>query len=150
MNDEPDILLDTNVISELMREEPDPAVLRWIAPLPMSGLFLSVISLGELVHGVERLPRGARRSHLERKVERLTEEFGPRLLSFDRECAILWGRTLATSAAAGRPRPAIDGQIAAVAMRYGLRIASRDQRAFAGLDVVRLDPWGSPQTQGRG
>lgn len=132
-------LLDTNVVSELARPEPDSKVTRWLAEIPAESLFLSVITLGELRRGVERLPAGARREKLRHWLERdLRAWLGSRLLPVDAAVADRWGRLLA---AAPRTPPAVDSLLAATALEHDLRLVTRNERDFdfAGLGVI--NPW---------
>jgi len=132
-------LLDTNVISELARPKPEAAVTRWLADIPVEELFLSVITIGELRRGVERLPAGTRREKLRRWLEvDLQGWLGLRLLPIDAHVADRWGRLLA---AAPRTPPAIDSLLAATALTHDLRLVTRNECDFdfAGLEVV--NPW---------
>ena len=136
-------LLDTNVVSELARPNPEPKVTRWLAGIPSESLFLSVITLGELRRGVERLPAGARREKLRRWLEQdLRAWLGSRLLAVDAEVADRWGRLLT---AAPRTPPAIDSLLAATALEHDLRLVTRNERDFdyAGLSVI--NPWSAVQ-----
>ena len=133
-------LLDTNVISELVRTSPSAKVVGWFDDIPDEALHLSVLSLGEIRRGVERLADGARKERLRLWLENdLPAWFGNRLLNVDAEVAERWGRLLA---AVGRPLPAVDSLLAATALHHELRLVTRNARDFAdlpGLDVV--NPW---------
>lgn len=132
-------LLDTNVISELVRAKPAPSVVRWVENVPEESLFLSVLTLGEIRHGLEGLRAGPRRERLRRWLEEdLPARFGARLLAIDHDVAQRWGRLLA---GAGRTVPALDSLLAATALHHDLRLATRNTRDFQypGLEV--LDPW---------
>jgi len=135
-------LIDTNVISELVRPKPDAAVLDWFSRTPDEALFLSVLSLGEIRKGVEKLtsPEEApRREKLRLWLEHdLRDWFGPRILPIGPDVADHWGRLLAQ---AGRPVPAIDSLLAATALHHDLRLVTRNTRDFdyAGLEVI--NPW---------
>ena len=132
-------LLDTNVVSELARPQPEAAVTRWLKEIPAEDLFLSVITLGELRRGVERLPAGARREKLRRWLEQdLCAWLGPRLLPIDADVADRWGRLLA---AAPRTPPAIDSLLAATALTHDLRIVTRNERDFAFPALEVVNPW---------
>lgn len=132
-------LIDTNVLSELARASPEPRVLAWFDAVPDQALHLSVLTLGELRKGVEKLPDGPRREKLRVWLEHdVRTWFGARLLDVDAVVADQWGRL---QAAAGRTLPAIDSLIAATALRHRLRIVTRnvDDFRFPGLEVI--DPW---------
>ena len=135
-------LLDTNVVSEPMRPRPAPAVLRWFEARDPLDLFLSSITLGELVAGVGRLVPSARRRTLERWLEEvLTPQFHGRILAFDVDTAWRWGALVSDLQSAGRPRPALDLQIAATAAQHGLVLVARNTADFAGLGLEIVDPW---------
>jgi predicted nucleic acid-binding protein len=132
-------LLDTNVVSELARARPEPAVIAWISSVADDLLFMSVLTVGELRRGVEALPAGAKREALRLWLERdLAAWFGERLLPFDVGVADRWGRLLA---AAKSTPAAIDSLLAATALRHDLRLVTRNVAdfAFPGLEVV--NPW---------
>lgn len=132
-------LLDTNVISELARPKPDSHISTWLASVPDTTLHLSVLTLGEIRRGVERLPASRKRERLRLWLEHdLAEWFAERLLPIDTGVADRWGRLLAEGA---RPLPAIDSLLAATALHHGLRFVTRnaDDFAFSGLEVI--DPW---------
>lgn len=136
-------LLDTNVISEPMRPRPSAAVLRWFETRDPADLFLSVVTLGELVAGIRRLASSARRRALEQWLEEVVvAQFQGRILAFDIEAAWQWGVLVAQAATLGRPRPAIDLQIAAIAAHHDLVLVSRNAADFAGLGLEVLNPWG--------
>jgi len=131
-------LLDTGVLAELARRKPDPRVVRWFRSVPEDALHLSVLTVGELRGAIEGA-KGARREKLRVWLERaLSERLADRLLAITPAVAERWGRLLAEG---GRRIPAIDSLLAATALTHGLRIATRDVRAFRfpGLEVV--NPW---------
>ena len=132
-------LLDTNVISELARPKPDSQISAWFASVPDETLHLSVLTIGEIRKGVERLPPSRKRERLRLWLEHdLAEWFAERLLPIDVGVADRWGRLLAETA---RPLPAIDSLLAATALHHGLRFVTRNASdfAFSGLEVI--DPW---------
>lgn len=134
-------LLDTNVISELARSAPSPRVVRWFRDVPSDALHVSVLSLGEIRRGIERLAAGARREKLRVWLEaELPDWFEDRVLSIDTAIADCWGRLLV---ATGRPVPAVDSLLAATALYHELRFVTRNKADFdfPGLEVV--DPWSS-------
>jgi predicted nucleic acid-binding protein len=133
-------LLDTNVISEHSRKKPNAHVLAWLRSLPIDEQYLSVLSLGEIRNGVERLEAGASRERLRLWLERdLHDLFGDRLLAVTPSVADRWGRLRAEMR---RPIPAIDSLLAATALHHDLRLVTRDEGdflAFPGL--VLVNPW---------
>lgn len=132
-------LLDTNVISELARPTPDSRISTWFAAVPDEALHLSVLTLGEIRKGVERLPASRKRERLRVWLEQdLPAWFAERLLPVDTGVADRWGRLLAKAV---RPLPAIDSLLAATALHHGLRFVTRNANdfAFPGLEVI--DPW---------
>lgn len=132
-------LLDTNVVSELARARPEPAVIEWISTVADDSLFLSVLTIGELRKGVEALPSGRKRESLRLWLETdLARWFGDRLLPVDAAVADRWGRLVAAAKSAPA---AIDSLLAATALQHDLRLVTRNVAdfAFQGLEVV--NPW---------
>jgi predicted nucleic acid-binding protein len=134
-------LLDTNVISEWVRPRPDPRVVAWLAGLDEDRAFLSVVTLGELRQGVERLASGRWRARLDAWLrDELTARFEDRVLPIDAAVADKWGTILASRDRAGRPIAAVDGFLAATASIHGLTLVTRNAADFAGsVDV--FNPW---------
>lgn len=132
-------LLDTNVISELVRASPEPAVLAWFEQVPDDSLYLSVLTLGEIRKGIELIADSRRKEKLRVWLEHtLPDWLEGRLLPVDEPVAERWGRL---QAEAGRPIPAIDSLLAATALHHGLRMVTRNEQdfGFAGLEVI--NPW---------
>ena len=133
-------LLDTNVISELVRPKPAKTVLDWFENIPSEALHISVLTLGEIRKGVEQMPDGVRREKLRLWLEHdLTDWFGARVLPVDTSVADRWGRLLAL---VGRPVPSIDSLLAATVLHHELRLVTRNEKDFdyPGLEVI--NPWG--------
>lgn len=132
-------LLDTNVVSELARSQPAPQVLSWFKGVDDAQLHLSVLTLGELRRGIERLPQGKRQESLRRWLEHdVPRRFETRLLPVDGAVAERWGRLCA---AAGRTLPAIDGLLAATALCHDLRLVTHNARDFAATGATVVNPW---------
>lgn len=132
-------LIDTNVISELRRREPEPRVVQWFERKPAGLLYLSVLSLGEIRRGVEKLEAGDRQKALRSWLEHdLPAFFAGRLLPIDAEVAHRWGRLLAEM---GRPLPAIDSLLAATALEHNLVLITRNLKDLANLPVAAENPW---------
>jgi len=135
-------LLDTNVVSEPTKPQPDSGVIDWLAEADEDHVFLSVVTLAELRHGVERLDAGARRSRLDRWLtDELPIRFEGRLLQIDLEIADAWGRIMARAQRGGRPMAVMDAFIAATALRHGLTLVTRNVRDFEGTGVLLCNPW---------
>ncbi len=136
------ILIDTNVVSELIRKSPDPAVTKWAASLQVERLFLSTVSEAELRFGVEILPPCKRRETLILKIENmLTDAFGGRVLSFDSEAARHYAIIAAKRHLSGYSAAIADCQIAAIARSVGMKVATRNVRDFMETGVEVVDPW---------
>lgn len=133
-------LIDTNVLSELRRKQPDAQVVAWMRERPRQSLYLSVLTLGEIRKGIERLQDAERRLTLLDWLEvELPNYFVGRLLPVDASTADLWGRV---TAQAGRPLPAIDALLAATALQHQFALVTRNVRDFDGLGVTVINPWG--------
>jgi len=132
-------LVDTNVLSELRRKQPDANVAQWFSVRPAGTLYLSVLTLGEIRKGVEAMTDQNRKLPLLDWLETdLPAFFEGRILPVDNAVAELWGRM---QAKAGRPLPAIDSLLAATAQHHGLMLVTRNVRDMDGLDVVVINPW---------
>ncbi len=136
-------LIDTNVLSELRRKQPDPNVVAWMQVRPRPSLFLSVLTLGEIRKGLERVEDAKRRQALLDWLEvELRHYFVGRLLDIDAATADRWGRLMAQ---AGRPLPAIDGLLAATALQHDLTLVTRNSKDFADVGVRLINPWEGSQ-----
>ena len=135
-------LLDTNGLSEWVKPSPDSRVAAWLASIDEDLVFLSVMTLGEIRQGIERLPPGARRSRLDSWVRTdLPLRFEGRLLQIDEGIADRWGRLMAAAQGHGRPMSAIDGLIAATACHDEMTLVTRNIRDFEALEIRLLNPW---------
>ena len=138
------VLLDTNVVSELMRCAPSAEVLVWVDALPPRELFVTSVTEAEVRTGIAILPDGARRRGLADAAERtLGGLFAGRVLPFDSSAARTYADIAAASRAAGRPISQSDCQIAAIARSRGLALATRNVRDFSETGVEVIDPWAS-------
>jgi len=136
------ILLDTNVLSELMRPAPDAAVERWLTAQPDTSMFISAITEAELRYGAALLPSGKRRSTLTAEIEgMLDEDFGGRILPFDRLAAQAFAAIAADRRGAGRPISQADAQIAAITRSRGASLATRNVPDFDGCGIQVINPW---------
>ena len=135
-------LLDTNVISELMKAMPAPAVLAWMSLQPPDDLFVSTISMAEILFGIELLPKGKRRDGLLQEAEvTFARDFAGRVLAFDEQAARMFGSIVAARRIRGRPIGIADGQIAAIARCHQASLATRDTGGFEGCGVRLINPW---------
>jgi hypothetical protein len=137
------ILLDTNVLSELMRPSPDPAVLPWLDGQAADELWISAVTVAEIRLGIALLPDSRRRGRLAELVEALFhEDFADRCLPFDAEAAVEYAAIVAARRQRGRPISVEDAQIAAIARSLGLTLATRNTADFANIDQLRvINPW---------
>jgi Predicted nucleic acid-binding protein, contains PIN domain len=134
-------LLDTNVISEGAKPRPDAGVMDWLASIDEEQLHLSIVSLAELQHGVERLDAGRRKSALDLWLsEQLPLRFDDRLLPVDAETADAWGRIVAAAQAVGRPIGAMDAFNAATAKRHQLMLVTRNVADFEVTGIRLFNP----------
>ncbi len=132
-------LLDTNVVSELVRRRPSTVVTAWLESVPDEALYLSVISLGEMRHGVEAMRDEARRERMRLWLEQdLPGWFGDRLLPISTQVADRWGRLLAEAV---RSVPALDSLLAATALQHDLRLVTRNVTDFRFPRLEVVNPW---------
>jgi predicted nucleic acid-binding protein len=135
-------LLDANVVSELIRPKPDGHVVRWVEEIDESILFLSVLTLGEIRKGIERLRARSRRGRLESWLQvDLRSRFQDRILPVQEAIADRWGAISARAAARGKPVPVIDGLLAATALHHNLTLVTRNKSDVSGTGVPTLNPW---------
>lgn len=136
------IILDTNVVSELMRSQPSERVEGWFKPRAATSLFTTAVTQAEILYGVAWLPAGRRRQELEKAVsEMFDEDFTGRVLPFDSAAAHAYAEIVDARRRAGRPISQFDAQIASIAMSRGAAIATRNVRDFEGCGVDIVDPW---------
>ena len=136
------ILLDTNVVSELMKLAPEPAVMVWINTLPGSTVFISAVTQAEILYGVALVPEGKRREGPAQAARIAFETyFRGRILPFDFEAAEAFAALAAGRRQAGRPISQADAQIAAIARSRGAALATRNVADFEGCGVEIVNPW---------
>ena len=136
------IVLDTNVVSELMRDSPQQAVLAWFRAQPASSLFVTTVTEAEVLTGIAILPEGRRRRGLSEAAARVFAVlFTGRVLVFDSDAANIYAEIFAQRYAAGRPISQADCQIAAIARSHGAAVATRNVTDFEGIDVELINPW---------
>ena len=136
------IILDTNVVSELMKAARAESVIRWTAAQSATSLYTTSITQAEILHGIALLPSGKRRDALDAAAEAMfKEDFGGRVLPFGGDAAQAYARIGADRRRAGRPISHFDAQIAAIARSIGAAIATRNVADYDGCGVKVLNPW---------
>ena len=140
------IVLDTNVISALMHNEPEPAVVAWLDRQPADSVWITAVTAFEIRMGFELLPEGRRRERLELAFQlMLTEDLAGRVLPLDEAAAYEAGCLAAWRKREGRSIELRDAQIAGIVLaRRGARLATRDTRHFADAGIELIDPWQAP------
>jgi predicted nucleic acid-binding protein len=136
------IVLDTNVLSELMRRRPAPRVVEWVDEQDASALAITAITVAELLYGVARLRDGARKAKLASAVHALVrEDFSGTVLPFDVAAAEQYAVLVSEREGQGRPVSTADGQIAAICRHHGAQLATRNVRDFDATGIAVLNPW---------
>lgn len=135
------IVLDTNVVSEAMKPEPHPAVRAWLNDQAAETLYLSSVTLAELLFGIAALPAGRRKNMLAQALDGLMRLFRDRVLPFDTEAAQHYAVLAVTAKTSGRGFPTPDGYIAAIAASRGFIVASRDTAPCKAAGVPVINPW---------
>src|ERR671925_376249 len=135
-------LLDTNVISELVAKQPNKRVVQWIDDLDPSSVYLSVITIGELRKGIEKLPDSQRKEVLSTWLtDDLLGRFDGRILSLDVDVMLAWGTLMGQLERTGRPLAAIDSLIAALALYHSCSLVTRNEDDFKDAGVTIINPW---------
>ncbi|MCC8953631.1 type II toxin-antitoxin system VapC family toxin [Bradyrhizobium sp. Pear77] len=135
------ILLDTNVVSEAMKPEPHPSVRDWLDAQAAETVFLSSVTVAELLFGIGVLPLGRRKDRLATTLDGVLDLFSARILPFDTAAARRYADLAVKARAAGKGFPTPDGYIAAIAAVQGFAVASRDTSAFKAAGLTTIDPW---------
>jgi toxin FitB len=135
------VLLDTNFVSELRRSNADPGVAQRVRAIKPDDTYLSVVTIGELVYGIKRLPPGKKRLQLETWLIALEQTYAARILTIDSETTRVWGELAAVAESNGQTLSPQDGLIAATALRHGLHLMTRNTKDFRGTGVLVIDPW---------
>lgn len=135
-------LLDTNVISELVSKQPNERLITWIDGIDDQLVYLSVITIGEIKRGIEKLPNSRRKRTLNHWLnEDLLIRFDDKILAIDLPVILAWGKLIAQLEGQGRALPAIDSLIAATALHHDLNLVTRNEKDFAGTGVAIVNPW---------
>lgn len=135
------ILLDTNVVSEAMKPAPDDAVRAWLDEQAAETLYLSSVTIAELMFGIGALPKGKRKDKLADALDVVMKVFADRILPFDVDAARRYADLAVKARAAGKGFPTPDGYIAAIAVSKGFAVATRDASAFDAAGIEVIDPW---------
>ena len=135
-------LLDTCVISEITRPKPSSKVIKWIKGEDENNFFISVLTVGEIHKGIEKLTESKRKEELHNWVENdLKERFWNRIIDIDLHVALQWGKIQGIAEKAGKPMPAIDSLIAATSIAHHLTIVTRNTADMKESGVSLLNPW---------
>ncbi|MBI3976948.1 MAG: type II toxin-antitoxin system VapC family toxin [Chloroflexi bacterium] len=135
-------LLDTCVLSEFTKRRPDDNVVQWVAAAEEDRLFLSVLSLGEIKRGIERLPESRRKNDLNAWLNgALLPRFAGRLITVDADIMLLWGTLTARLESQGKPMPIVDSLIAASALHGNLAVVTRNEVDFVHANIPVMNPW---------
>lgn len=138
-------LLDTNVISELVAKQPNQRVIEWLDDLDPDSIYLSVITIGELRKGIEKLPDSPRRDKLfDWLVNELLVRFQDRILALDVDVMLTWGKLVGRLEQSGRRLSAIDSLIAALALARSCSLVTRNEADFKGVGLKIINPWQNP------
>src|SRR5690554_4811256 len=138
------IVLDTNVVSEAMKPEPNPVVLAWLNDQAAETLYITSVTLAELLFGIQALPQGKRRDLLDSALNDLLALFQDRVLPFDTDAARHYAGLAVSARMGARGFPTPDGYIAAIAAARGFVVASRDTAPFKAAGVAVINPWAGP------
>lgn len=135
-------LLDTCVVSESTKRRPNERAMEWLSSIPITDTWLSSVTIGEIQKGVHSLDESdPMRQRLEDWLALVREAYASRILAFDEETALLWGRFAGLASREGRPKPFADSQIAATALRHGMVLATRNVRDMENLGVKIINPF---------
>jgi hypothetical protein len=135
------IVLDTNVVSELMRPEPAPAVLAWLQRSSGYGLYTTAVTVAEIRYGIARLPEGRRRQSLHQAADEIFAAFPRQVLPFDLASASAYADIVASRETQGNPISGFDAQIAAICRSQAASLATRNTRDFVDTGIGLLEPW---------
>ncbi|MBO0767204.1 MAG: type II toxin-antitoxin system VapC family toxin [Solirubrobacterales bacterium] len=140
------IILDTNVVSELMRAEPSPAVLSWVSAQDATALSTTAVTVAEISYGIQRLPAGRRRQDIAAAASEVFDAFASQILAFDRRAAELYATVVTDRERKGRPIDGFDAQIAAICRTSSAILATRNTVDFADTGLSVVNPWQAAST----
>ncbi len=135
------IVLDTNVVSELMRATPAPAVLAWLQQTSSTGLYTTSVTVAQIRYGIVRLPDGRRKDDLHRAANEIFAAFPRQVLPFDLAAATAYADVVTGREAGGNPISGFDGQIAAICRSQAATLATRNTKDFIDTGITLIDPW---------
>jgi len=138
------IVVDTNVVSELMKAEPSAVVREWLVGRDRDELRITAITVAEIRHGIERLPKGRRRTALRGTAVEVFSRFADDILAFDAAAAAVYAEIVGRRDRKGAPISAYDAQIAAICRVQGASLATRNVKDFTDVGVDLIDPWTPP------
>jgi toxin FitB len=137
-------VLDTNVISEAINKQPNPQVMNWLRGMDAQELYLSVVTVGEIKKGVEKLPESHRKETIKGWFEHeLLIKFDGQILGLDLPVILVWGELVGALEQRGRKLPALDSLIAATVKYYGYTLVTRNEKDFEGIDITIFNPFKS-------
>ena len=135
-------LLDTCLISELVAKHPNQKVVDWLDAQVPDTLYISIITIGEIAKGISKITASKRKESLTKWLNKtLPSRFKDRILGIDFSTILLWGNLVGQLEQNGRPLPAMDSLIAAIAIHNSLSLVTRNEKDFAGTGVVIINPW---------
>jgi predicted nucleic acid-binding protein len=140
------IVLDTDVVSELMRAEPAPAVLAWFQQSSDAGLYTTAVTVAEIRYGIARLPEGQRRESLHQAANEIFAAFPRQVLPFDLTAAGAYADVVAGRERRGNPIDGFDAQIVAICRAHAATLATRNTKDFSDTGIGIVDPWQDPTT----
>ncbi len=143
------MVLDTNVVSELMRPRPSPVVEQWVRGETSDELYTTAVTVAEIGYGIERLPDGARKTLLAATAQQLFSTFSDHVLAFDAAAAGIYGAIVSGRDQAGAPIDGFDAQIAAICRVHGASLATRNVKDFDRTGINVIDPWKGSRSSGQ-
>jgi predicted nucleic acid-binding protein len=135
------IVLDTNIISEVVKPQPNAKILAWLGSQPIGTLYLTSITIAESLFGLAAMPDGSKKTQLSNAINEIIGVYQNRVLPFDTNAARRYAALAATARKKGRGFPKPDGYIAAIAAEHGFIVASRDTAPYEAVGVNVLNPW---------